>query len=454
MNHKKVAEEVVNAIGGKENVTSLTHCITRLRFKLKNTEIPNKEEVEKIEGVVSVVEKGGQYQVVIGNQVEPVFDEVIKLIDLKNEEIKQEEDEKKGNIFDQFTATMSGIFLPVLGILAATGTLKGILSICTAAKILSDTAPTYVVLYAIANVLFYFFPIFLGSSAAKHFKMDQYIGMAIGGAMIYPTITAMAAKTPDITFLAMPLHLLDYSSSVFPVIIAVWIASMLIKPINKILPQGLKFFLAPFIVLVIMVPLTLIVVGPVLTFFSKLLSSGTVAIYNFNPILGGLVLGGPWLIIVMLGLHWAFIPIFINNMATNGSDGMLALLTANMFAMAGTTIAIAIKTKDPKLKNLSWSTVVTCLVGVCEPALYGVVLPLKKPLIMCIIGGSIGGAIAGAFKSRVYAMGGSALLQIPMLINPKGIDMGFYGAILGIIVAFIVGFILTYMFGYSNKSEA
>lgn len=456
MNNKEVATDVLKAVGGKENVENVIHCVTRLRFTLKNTSIPNTEEIKKIDGVITVIEHGGQYQVVIGNNVEPVFSELIKLIgepieDEKN--IEENGEKKKVKLFDLFTATISGIFTPILGIVAGTGMLKGILAILTVAGVLKAGMGTYDVLYAISNTVFYFFPIFLGAAAAKHFKMNQYLGMAIGGAMVYPTLVAIAAKATAITFIGLPMNVLDYTSSVFPVIVAVWLASKLEKKLNKIIPQGVKFFVVPLIVLSVMVPLTLFLVGPVLTFLSKVLSDGTIAVYNFNSVLGGIVLGGPWILIVMFGLHWAFIPIFINNVVHLGSDSMLALLTANQFAMAGAAIAVALKTKDLKLKSLSWSSFITCIFGVSEPTIYGILVPLKKPLIMAIIGGSAGGAVAGIFKSRIYAFGASGILQFPLAINPKGLDMGFYGIILSSIVGFGVAFVLTFLFGYSNKKK-
>ncbi|MCM8711543.1 PTS transporter subunit EIIC [Clostridium sp. SYSU_GA19001] len=450
MNHKQVATEVLKAVGGKENVSSLTHCITRLRFKLKDFSIPKKEEVQKIEGVISVIEKGGQYQVVIGNQVEPVFKEVVKLIG-ENEEIEVSEEKVKGKLFDRFTSMISGVFTPILGPLAATGILKGLLSLLTAVHVLTADSSTYQVLYAIADTVFYFFPIFLGASAAKYFKLNQYLGMAIGGAMVYPTIVAIAGKGAAISFVGIPMNILNYTSSVFPVIVAVWLASILDRAVSKVVFQGLKFMIAPFIVLVIMVPLTFFAVGPVLTFLSNILSKVTVAAYNFNPVIGGLLLGGPWILIVMFGLHWAFIPIFINNFTANGHDSMIALLTANQFAMAGAAIAIAVKARDAKVRNLSWSSSMMCLLGISEPTIYGLLLPYKKPLIMAIIGGSIGGAVAGLFKATIYAFGGAGLLQIPSAINPKGIDTGFYGFLLSAAVGLAVGFILTLIWGYNSK---
>lgn len=454
MNHKKVAEEVVKAIGGKENVNSLTHCVTRLRFKLKDEQMPKKEEVEKIDGVMQVIQKGGQYQVVIGNQVEPVYKEAIKLIGEETGEAEQKQEDNNVKLFDKLTATISGIFIPILGPFAATGLLKGILTILTVTGVLNAEMDTYKVLNAIADTLFYFFPIILGSSAAKQFKMNQYLGMAIGGAMVYPTIIEIASKGAPINFLGLPMNLMNYSSSVFPVIVAVFVASKLEAALNKITPQAVKFFLVPLVVLVVMVPVTFIVVGPVLTFVSQLLSQGTMFLYNLSPIVAGLLLGGTWILIIMFGLHWAFIPIFINNFMTVHYDVINGLLGANQFAIAGAAIAIAIKAKDSELKSLSFSTGAACLLGISEPALYGVLIPLKKPLIMAIIAGSIGGAFAGLLNTKIYAFGMSGIFGIPGAINPAGIDSGFYGYVGSMVIGFIVGFIITFLWGYSNKEKA
>lgn len=453
MNYKKVAEEVVMAIGGKENINNLTHCVTRLRFNLKNEEIPKNEDVEKIDGVMKVIKKGGQYQIVIGNEVGNVFKEVKKLIGEQTDRSEKKEEEKTVNVFDKFTATISGIFIPVLGVLAATGLLKGILTILTVAGILNPEMDTYKIFSAISDTLFYFFPIILGSSAAKQFKMNQYLGMAIGGAMVYPSIIEIATKGEAINFLGLPMNLMNYSSSVFPVIVAVFIASQLEKVLNKIIPQAIKFFLVPLITLVIIVPGTFLLVGPVLTYISQLLSQGTMLVYNFSPIIAGLLLGGSWILIIMFGLHWAFIPVFINNFMTLHYDTINGLLGANQFAMAGVVLAIAIKSKDSKLRSLSLSTSLTCLLGVSEPALYGVLIPLKKPLIMAIIAGSIGGAFAGFFNTKLYAFGMTGVFGIPGAINPAGLDSGFYGYVGSMIVGFIVGFILTFLWGYTNKQK-
>ncbi|MFC9712386.1 beta-glucoside-specific PTS transporter subunit IIABC [Paenibacillus sp. NPDC056933] len=455
MDHRQLATDVLRSVGGKENINKVTHCVTRLRFELKNSKIPNAEEIKKMDGVLTVIQQGGQYQVVIGNQVVPVFNELSSLLgDMSNTESYNDVQGEKKSLFDRFTSMISGVFTPVMGALAASGIIKGLLACLSAFGVLTATDGTYIVLNAIGDALFYFFPIFLGSSAAKYFGLNQYVGMIIGGSMVYPTLVSFVGSEQQLTFLSLPMNMMNYTSSVFPAIVAVWIASLLNRVIEKRIPQGFKYFLAPFIVLLITVPLTLFIIGPVISYLSNGLADITTAIYNFNPVLAGLVLGGPWILIVMFGLHWAFIPIFINNMATIGYDSVMGLLAANQFAMAGAALAFGLRARDKQMKTLGISTGGTALLGVSEPALYGVLLPQKKPLIMAIIGGSVGGVIGGAFLSKVYAFAPSGVFAIPGAVNPQGIDAGFYGYVVQMAVGLVVGFILTYLWGYKTRSES
>ncbi|KPG68460.1 beta-glucoside-specific PTS transporter subunit IIABC [Enterococcus sp. RIT-PI-f] len=451
MSVKETAQEVLKKIGGSKNVESVTHCVTRLRFVLRDFSLPNKEEVASIDGVISVIEQGGQYQVVIGNKVSEVYDEVLKELDGSDPTDKIESKAHHKSLFDKFTAMISGIFMPVMGAMAGSGMIKGVLAILTITNLLSEESGTYIILYGLSNAFFYFMPVILGASAAKYFKMDIFVGAVLGAALIYPTFIPFASEG-ELSFLGISVNMMDYTSTVFPVIVAVWFASKVNMIAEKFMPKDLKFLLVPAIVLLISVPVTLIVIGPIITLLSNVLADAVNAIYNFSPALAGAVIGGPWILMVMFGLHWAFIPIFIANMASQGYDPMMGLLLANQFAMAGATIAVGIKTKNDKLKALSLSTGVTTLFGISEPALYGVLLPNKKPLIAAIIGGSFGGVIAGIANTVQYSFGGSGLLGIPLIINTSGIDNGFYGGIASQIVGFIVGFALTYTWGFKEKS--
>jgi PTS system beta-glucosides-specific IIC component len=449
MNNKEIAQNILAEVGGKQNVESVTHCITRLRFILNDFTLPDKEKISNLDGVISVLVQGGQFQVVVGNKVNDIYSEVKQ--ELGDIEVPSASKEKtKRSVFDTFTSTISGIFTPVLGPLAASGTIKGILAILQISNLLSETSGTYQILYALSNAFFYFMPILLGASAAKYFKMNTYVGMIIGASMVYPSLIPYASEG-KLDFLSIPVNMMDYTSSVFPAIIAVWLASKLDKLAQRFPLKDLSFIIQPLFVLLVTVPVSLIVIGPIISTLSGWLAIIVNNVYNFNPILGGAVIGGPWIIMVMFGLHWAFIPIFINNIATQGLDPVMGLLLANQFAMAGAAFAVGLKTRNEKLKTLSFSTGATTLIGVSEPTLYGVLLPYKRPLIAAVIGGSIGAMIAGAAHTVQYAFGGSGFLGIPLIINTSGIDAGFYGGVASQVVGFVAAFIITYLWGFKDK---
>lgn len=448
MDNKKLANEVLEKVGGKDNVNNVVHCMTRLRFTLKEDAKADREGVKKIDGVLSLVEQGGQFQVVIGNNVSKVYEELAPLLGEKvasgNVDIVEKDDvKKKEKPFDVFSRTVSGIFAPTLGVLSACGVLQGILAVCAVAGWLDKTDSTYLFLYGIANVIFYFFPVFLGAAAANQFGMKQYLGIAVGACLIYPTFITAASDGSINSLFSIPMTLNNYSSTVFPVIIAVYLGSKLEKILKKVVPGVISFFTVPLLVLLIIVPLTFWVVGPVTTFLSNILSSIVLGAYSFSPFVAGLIIGGPWIILVMFGLHWAFIPIFINNLTTLQQEPVMGLLAANQLAMAGAVFAAALLLKDKTKKSGAVTAGVTCILGVSEPALYGYLIPLKTPMITAVISGSIGGAIAGLMGATKYSMGGAGLVGIPTYLNPEGLDTGFYGLLLSMIVGFVVGFALT-----------
>lgn len=453
MNFKKVADDVLESVGGKENVSSVTHCMTRLRFKLKDFKNLNKEQVENIDGVIQVVESGGQYQVVIGTSVGKVYKELEPQLSdsVTQGEVKAEEEDKK--LFDRFTNMISGIFMPVLPILAASGMLKGVLAILTTFEWLSQEAGVYLIFNAVSDAFFYFFPILLGISSAKYFKLNQYLGATIGAAMVYPTIITASGEAA-VNFLGINVNVANYSSTVFPVIVAVFVASLFSSFLEDKVTDTI-IFLKPFIILIVVTPIAMLGIGPIINWISQGLANGMIGLYEISPILTGLLVGGPWILMVMLGLHWAFIPVFIINITSQGYDPVMGLLLANQFAMAGAAFAVGMKTKDTKLKGLSYSTGGTTLLGISEPTLYGVLLPLKRPLIAAIIGGSLGAALAGAFSTAQFAFGGSGLLGIPLIINPStsGLDASFWGGVGSQIIGFIASFLITYFWDFDKETK-
>lgn len=457
---RRLASDIVAAVGGAENVKAVTHCVTRLRFTLKDESAADDKTVSGIKGVMGTTLQGGQYQVVIGNRVPDIYRQVTPLVgsgaakgDRAPEAAPQGNLFKRG--FNSFTRMISAIFTPLLSVLVAAGFLKALLGMAEAFGWASaDTSGTYVVLDAIGDALFYSFPVFLGFTAAKHFKLNPMIGGAIGAAMIYPTIVSAASEGTVLSFFGIPVNVADYTSTVFPVIIVVWAASYLERVLQKIVPSALKLLFVPLVTLVISVPFGLILIGPIVNWASGLLSDASFAIYNFSPALAGVVLGGPWLLIVMFGLHWAFIPVFINNLVSTGTEPTLGLLMANQMAVAGAAIAVAIRSKSILRRELGYSTGFSALLGVSEPAIYGLLLPLKKPFIAAIIGGSAGGLVAALFGTTYYAFGWTGIFALPSVINPAGMDEGFWGGLFSMTIGFVVGLVLTLVLLKKGEGEA
>ena len=463
MKYEKLANDIIKNVGGKENVNSLAHCITRLRFKLKDKSKANTEVLKNMDGIVTVIESGGQYQVVIGNHVADVYDEVVAIGNFGTD--SEESTDEKVSLFNKFIDTISGVFTPILGVLCATGMIKGFNALFLTMKLYTNTSGTYQILNALGDSLFFFFPIFLGYTAAKKFKASPFIGMAIGATLVYPALTTLTTGTPlytlfagtvlaspvYVTFIGIPVILMSYSSSVIPIILATYVGSKIEKFFNKVIPSVVKTFLVPFCTLLIIAPLTLIIIGPMATWAGKLLGAGTLLIYNLSPIVAGIFIGGFWQVFVIFGLHWGFVPIAINNLTVLHYDPILTATFGASFAQIGVVLAILLKTKNIKLKSLCIPAFISGFFGVTEPAIYGITLPRKKPFVLSCIAGSVGGAIIGFSGTKGYIMGGLGIFGIPSYIGPKGMDKGFYGAIVAIIVSFVLGFLLMYFGGFKDE---
>ncbi|WP_099224263.1 beta-glucoside-specific PTS transporter subunit IIABC [Listeria costaricensis] len=469
MNYEPLARDILKNVGGKENVASVFHCVTRLRFKLKNEKIANSEALEKMDGVISVIKSGGQYQVVIGNHVPDVYKAVLEVGGLSAEGSSEDEATSGGNIFNRFIDMISGIFTPILGLLAATGMIKGFAAMFAAFGWLSTTSGTYQILYAAGDCLFFFLPIFLGYTAAKKFKGTPFIGMAIGAALVYPALAGLRATEPlytlfdgtifqspiHITFLGLPVILMTYSSSVIPIIAAAWFASKVEKWLRGIIPDVVKTFLIPFFTLLIVIPLTFLLIGPIATWAGQLLGAGVMWVYNLSPMIAGVFLGAFWQVFVIFGLHWGLIPIAINNLTTLGYDPVLTMTFAASFAQIGAVLAVMIKTKNKKLKSLSVPAFISGIFGVTEPAIYGVTLPLKKPFIMSCIAAGVGGGIIGFIGVKKYIMGGLGVFGIPNFIKPgAAIEPAFWWILAAIAIAFVLAFVLVMVTGFKDKEEA
>ena len=470
MKYEQLAKDIIENVGGAENVNSVVHCITRLRFKLKDESKANTEVLNNMEGVVTTRKSGGQYQVVIGNHVPDVYKAVVSEGGFQAAQpVDAEGGEEKGSLFNRFIDMISGIFTPILSVLVAAGMTKGFTALFVAIGWLDIEGGTYQILNAIGDGLFYFLPILLGYTAMKKFGGTPFLGAVIAMALVYPALEGIpGANEPLYTlfagtmfespvyieFLGIPVILMTYSMSVIPIIVAAFFAAKLERSLTKIIPDVIKTFVVPMLTMLIITPLTFIVVGPIATWASQLLGQATIWVYDLSPVIAGAFLGGLWLVFVMFGLHWGLVPIAINNFAVGGIDPILALIFVHSFALAAAILAIWIKTKNEKTKSLSAPALISALFGVTEPGMYGITLPLKRPFIFTLISSAIGGALLGIFGTKGYVMAGLGVFQVPSFIHPEeGLNGAFFGAIIALVVGSVLAFVLTYFFGGINKNE-
>lgn len=456
--YQELATDILANVGGKDNVNALTHCITRLRFKLKDESLANDDVLKKMSDVVTVVKSGGQYQVVIGNHVGDVYADLNPLLGTLDDSPAEA---KSGNLFDRFIDMISGIFQPILGIMAAAGMIKGFNVMFQTFGLYSRDAGIYTVLNSIGDALFMFMPIVLGYSAAQKFKVRPMVGMVLGAVLCYPAIQlstlsaggaaplvtlfegTMFASPVYINFLGIPLISMDYTSTVIPVIFVVYFASKIEKFFDRIVPNVVKFFFVPMMTILIASIFGLLLIGPVTTFASTAISEAVMALRGVSPMLAGVVVGGTWQILVIFGLHWAFIPVFINNVLTQGFDNVMMPFFGCTFATAGVVAAIAMRTKDRKLKELSVPAFISGVFGVTEPAIYGILLPLKKPFIISCVVGAVAGGFFGALDFRKFMMGGIGIFEFPGMIAPDGSLSNLFVGIAGATIAFVLAFVAT-----------
>lgn len=468
--YESLAKEIIKNVGGKENINSLTHCITRLRFKLKDESKANDEVLKNMSGVVTVMKSGGQYQVVIGNHVAEVYADVCTIAGLETKSSSNEEEEKaKGNLFNRAIDIVSGIFQPILGVMSACGMLKGFNALFLALGLYKSSSGISILLNGIGDALFMFLPLFLGFTSAKKFNLKPMLGLAIGAAMCYPALQlstlsnnaeplytlfkgTIFASNVYINILGIPIISMDYTSTVIPVIFIVYFASKCEKFFNKIIPDLVKFFIVPMLVLLVSLPIGFLIIGPITMFGSMIISQVVFAVRNVSPLIAGTIVGGTWQILVIFGMHWGFIPVYINNMVTLGYDNIMMPFFGCTFATAGVLLAIFVKTKDKKLKEMALPNFISSVFGVTEPAIYGITLPMKKPFIIsCIVGALVGG-FYGHFNFRKFFAGGMGIFEFPAMINPDGTSGNIIVAVSGAVLAILLGFIITF-FTYKDKEK-
>lgn len=456
MNYQELGDKILTLVGGKENVSGLTHCATRLRFNLKDEGKAQTDALKKTPGVLGVVVSGGQYQIIIGNDVNHVYKPIAEKCSLsQNSDAKKEEGEKK-RIGARLIDTITGIFTPVLPAITAAGMLKAVLSLLVAFSLVDTEASTYQVINFMADAAFYFLPILLANSAAKKFGCNPYLAMMLGGILLHPNfinmVTASQESGEAIKLFFIPIYNASYSSSVIPTILMVWFMS-LVEPIaDRISPKPVKFFTKPLITALVAGAVGLAVLGPIGYIIANWIATGVTLLNTYVSWLVPLILGGVFPLLVMTGTHYGIIPIGINNRMTTGFDTIVypANLASNI-AQGAATFAVAVKTKKSDIRQLASSAGITAVCGITEPALYGVNMRFKTPLISACIGGAAGGLFMGIFTVKNYGGGSPGLMTLPGYIGGdslRDLMLACIGAAIAFVIAFIISFIL-----YKDKEE-
>lgn len=465
MKYQQLCDEIIAKIGGKENVKDVSHCITRLRFHLKDESKAQTEELKATKGVVDVIQAGGQYQVVIGATVEAVYNDLVQIGGFDAQpalDIDEGDNVKKGDPFTRLLAVISEILQPILGVLMAGGFIKSMLALASVAGWLAKDSNTYVVLSAIGDSVFYYFPLIIGWTSAKKFGLKPVMGMALGGILVYPTLVALTGGDPLYTLGAgtifesnvygdifgIPLVMQSYASTILPAIFVVWVAAKVHKFFVSILPAVVSSFFANILTLFICGILGLVIIGPVMTVLSNIVAQIILALINFQPAIAGFVIGTFWSLLVMFGLHWGIIPLWFLDVATYGYDLINPLVYAGGCAIAGAVLGMIIRTKNGEENaEVNVPALVSSIFGVNEPALYAILLPRKRLMWATFLSAGVGGAVAGLMGAKLYSFGASGPLGFPSFINPAGIDTGFIGLVASGVIAFILALIAACVLG-------
>lgn len=458
MKYEDMINQIVDLVGGPDNVSSVYHCVTRLRFKLKD---PGKADIDalgKVKGAMGAINSANQIQVIVGQKVDDVYDEMQQMYHFSQngqlvdaEDYKEEMKDKKvsSNLLD----IISGLFTPILSMMVAAGVIKGLLTLCSALGLLAPTDGAYILINAIGDSFFYFLPIFLGFTAMKKFGGTPALGALMGAALIYPSIVSAASGDPistlfagtpfaspvSLAFFGIPVVLRNYSSTVIPIIFICAIAAPLERWLNRHVPEIMRSLVSPAVTLVVGMILGYLIVGPVISIVSDVLGLVISAIFSVAPLLAGLVYGTFIQVCVIFGVHWGFVAVGINNMATLGYDPVSITGLASAFGQAGVVLAIIVRSKDTEVRSIAWPAFVSALLGITEPAVYGVTLQRRKAFAVACVASGIGGAIIGGAGVRMYNMGANGIFGWIQAINPA---VGFDGTVLASIVACIVSFVV------------
>ncbi|MDK4450080.1 PTS transporter subunit EIIC [Enterococcus casseliflavus] len=454
MDYKVMAKNILEKIGGAENVRNMTHCATRLRLTLHDTAKADDQAVENIDGVINVINKAGQYQLLIGTEVGKLYDEFEPLV--KGNESSGSpitEEQASGSIISNIFSAVSAIFAPLLPVLAGSGILRGLLILFVQLGIISEDSGTYSILFVASMSVFYFLPVLLAFTSARRFGATPYISALIGAALINPDFIALmggAGNGATTEFFGIPVVLMNYNSTVVPIILSIWAFSYLYKFLDKHIPETLKLVVVPLVSLAIMVPLTVIVIGPIGVYSGEAVANVVNWLIERSSVLTGILVGGGWSVLVSLGIHWAVNPIMINNVSTYGFDYIVPFTFACNFAVIGTTIGVYFKAKDKKLRSFALTGLVTiALSAIIEATLFGLLVKNKKLFLAQIIGGAVGGAYLGLMQVVTNAFVFGSVTTFPAFVGST--SSNFIQAMIGLLISMVVSAVLAFVF--TNRDE-
>ncbi|MDT2598884.1 PTS transporter subunit EIIC [Enterococcus hulanensis] len=454
MDYKAMAKSILENIGGSENVGNMTHCATRLRLTLKDTSKADDQAVENIDGVINVINKAGQYQLLIGTEVGKLYDEFEPLVKGNGDAaVTDSKEASSGNIISNIFSAVSAIFAPILPALAGSGILRGLLILCVQLGLISEGSGTYSILYVASMSVFYFLPVLLAFTSARRFGASPYISALIGAALINPDFIGLmgdAGNGATTDFFGIPVVLMNYNSTVVPIILSIWAFSYLYKFLDAKVPETLKLVIVPLVSLVIMIPLTVIVIGPIGVYSGEAVANVVNWLIERSSVLTGILVGGGWSVLVSLGIHWAVNPIMINNISTYGFDYIVPFTFACNFAVIGTTIGVYFKAKDKKLRGFALTGLVTiALSAIIEATLFGLLVKNKKLFLAQIIGGAVGGAYLGLTKVVTNAFVFGSVTTFPAFVEKN--SSNFIQAMIGLLISLVVSAVLAFIF--TNRDE-
>ena len=462
--HKQLATSILTLVGGEDNIENVIHCITRLRFYLKDDSKADTEAIENLSGVMGVARGNNQYQVIVGQAVDSIYDELTAL--LPNQENENRDTQKEGMKdqksftdklkfgFNEVIGIVTGSVMPIIHILAASGIIKSLLAIGTISGFITDSGNAYLIINALADAVVYFLPILIGYNSANRIGGNPILTAVIGGVIMHPTILEAANNEAIImSFGSFDFPFVSYSYSIFPMIIAAWLVKVLETRFKNWIPSNVQSVFVPIFVIGIVVATTLLLTGPVLTWASFGLAEGLQVLLRWNSAIFGGIIAGLYQILVIFGLHWGIIPIYVNDFALLGYSYLSAIVSFSIVGQAGAALGVAVKSKKPAIKELGYAGTISAFSGITEPAIYGVNLRFRRPFIAASIGSAVGGFFAGLLEVNMWSIIGS-IIGLPSFIDPvHGVNANFWYAVGITMLTLAVSFLITYFWGYNDEME-